>query len=155
MTATKGLFALATTLVGGSALAYGIFIAHLSLAWALLIGFGALGLIYAVGAYRLWSEAYATAYRFMPTWEQLQARADTLQGVIHGTTPDTFKNQYLGGHMLALRKDYDRAAAAGHRPEFDRELIRTAELEDMAAIIGALEKAALAWKEAEEQGKVS
>ena len=151
----KGLLALATTVVGGSALAYGIFIADLSLAWGVLIGLGTLGLVYAVGAYRLWSEAYDAAYRFMPTWEQLQARADALQGVIHGATPERFKNQYMGGHMLALRQDYDRAAAAGHRPEFDRELIRTAELEDMSGIIGALEDAALAWKKAEEHGNVN
>jgi hypothetical protein len=152
----RGLLALATTVIGGSALAYGLFVAHLSLPWILLIGVAAAALIYAVGAYDLWSEAYDVAYRFMPTWEQLQARADTLAGVAHGTMPQIFKNQYLGGHMLALRQDYDRAAAAGHRPKFDRELIRMAELEDIPGIIAALDKAAQNWKEAEERkGKVS
>jgi hypothetical protein len=51
--------------------------------------------------------------------------------------------------MVALRRDYDRAAAAGHRPPFDRDLIRTAELADMDTIIPALEELVHKWKEAE------
>jgi hypothetical protein len=155
LTASGGKFAAATSLIGGSALAYGVFVAHLNAPWALLICVAVGALIYGLGAYELWSEAYAAAFRFMPTWEQLQTRADTLQGLIYGSTPDRFKNQYMGGHMNALRQDYDRADAAGHRPDFDRELIRTVELEEMAAVISSLEAAALAWKEAEENGEVS
>lgn len=151
-TASGGKLALVTTLVGGSALTFGIFVAHLSVPWALLICLAALAVIYAVGAYALWSEAYDTAYRFMPTWEQLEDRADTLRGLAHGATPERFQHQYLGGHMLALRRDYDRAVAAGHPPAFDRGLIRTAELADAVTIIAALEDAAQSWKEAEERG---
>jgi hypothetical protein len=90
VTASGGKLALVTTLVGGSALAYGIVVTHLPLPWALLIGLAAIALAYATGAYVLWSEAYDTAYRFMPTWEQLQARADTLRGLTHGASPGRF-----------------------------------------------------------------
>ena len=155
LTASGGRFATATSLVGGSVLAYGVFVAHLDFPWALFIWLAVGALIYGLGAYKLWSEAYAAAFRFMPTWEQLQTRADTLQGLIYGSTPDQFKSQYMGGHMNALRQDYDRADAAGHRPDFDRELIRKVELEEMTTVISSLEVAALTWKEAEENGEVN
>lgn len=149
-----GKLAGVTGLVGGSVLTYLIFVAKAPLPWALLAVVAAVFVIYAGGAYRVWSEAYDAAYRFCPTWEQLQARADTLRGVVFGhSEPERFKNQYLGGHMLALRQDYDRAVFAGYAPDFERDLIRTAELSDMDKIIAALEDAAERWKQDEEGGE--
>jgi hypothetical protein len=83
--------AVLTTLVGGSLLAYALIALDLSWPWDIVVGLVVLLTVFVLGACQLFSQAYSVAMRFAPTWERLQARADTrwaMYNAENGSTDD-------------------------------------------------------------------
>jgi len=142
-----GKLALLTGLLGGSALAYVLFVADLGSAWTAAIALAALLVVLLTGAYQLWNQAYEQAWRFTPTWEQLQTRADVLRALVdeHAERGGGFKRQYMAGHMSQTRRDFDRAVAAGYTPDFDRDRIGNADLEDVRELVAAFDAVVTVW----------
>ena len=154
-----GKVAALSAFVGGSVLTYAIFVVHLSASWAIACLLGVVLIIFVTGAYRLWSEAYDAAWRFAPTWENLQTRADNLRALVEEYSYDgsgellddltqvsrekknQFRRQFMAGHMVQTRQDYDRAVAAGFEPDFDRDRISSCQLEDVAELVAAFDAA--------------
>jgi hypothetical protein len=147
------LIGVLTVLVGGSVLAYALFVANLPWAWTAAIALGVLLLVFVLGAYQLWSEAYGAALRFGPTWEHVQTRADTLRALVneHDQRGAGFQRQYMAGHMTAARRDYDHAVAAGYRPDFDRERIGSADLAGVRELVAALDDVVRRWRADEDR----
>lgn len=143
--------ALLSGFVGGSVLTYLLVASNLPLAWGVAVALVVVMVVFAVGAYRLWADAYEAAFRFCPTWEHIQTRADTLRALVneHAERGQGFQRQFMAGHMAVTRRDFDRAVAAGYPPNFDRDRISGADLEDVRELINAFENVVQVWKEAE------
>jgi hypothetical protein len=145
---------LLTGLVGGSALTYLLAVVHVSLPWALVILLTVLLIIGLVGSYLAWSEQRQAALRFQPTWEHIQTRADNLRALVNEHEHrEGFKQQYMAGHMTTTRRDYDRAVAAGYPPQFDRDRIGNAEMDDVRELIVALDDVVRRWRADEGAGQ--
>jgi hypothetical protein len=156
--------------VGGSVLTYLVFVADLALPWAILAFAVTVLIVFVIGAYQLWSAADDAAWRFSPTWELCQVRADGLRAlteeyrydgmgqlldpndVPHGQQV-AFRRQYLAGHMAATKADFDRAVAAGYAPDFDRDKLGSADLPDVVRLADALQEVATTWRADAESGK--
>lgn len=153
-TAFGGKLALLGGLVGGSALTYVLFVADLEAAWIAAIALAALLVVLVVGSYQLWNQAYDLAWRFAPTWQQLQTRADTLRALVneHAERGSGFKRQYMAGHMTRTRRDYDRAVEAGYPPAFDRDRIGDADLDDARELVAAFDAVVIKWRSEEKTG---
>jgi hypothetical protein len=140
-----------TTLVGGSVLAVVLAAAGLEAPWIAVAALAAFLIIVVAGAYHLWSAPYDAAFRFAPTWEHLQTRADTLRVLAeeHSERGEGFRRQYMAGHVAATRRDYDRAVAAGYPPDFDRARIGRLDLADVDELFTAFEDVVERWRAAE------
>jgi hypothetical protein len=107
------------SLVGVSLLAAGVYLIGRPLPWVLLAVTVLVIVVLMTGAYALWDQADEAAWRFAPTWETMQHRADILLALLETNDGDdkTFRRSYMAGHMASARRDYDRGEAAGHRPD--------------------------------------
>lgn len=144
------------TLVGVSAMAGLTIVVELPAAWAVSAAAVLLGVMFGTGAYQAWSDAAIAVYRFMPTWEQLQDRADLLETLLDTREPgdwDEFVAQsWIGGHRDAARADFDMAATAGFPLRgVDRNDLRKPSRETYESLIRGFREAAATWR-ADERG---
>lgn len=158
--------AVVSAAVGGSALTYLAVAVELSLPWALMIALAVLFITFAIGAMQSWAAAVQTARAYMPTWEHCQAQADTLKALTYEFREDgsgglvevdqldqqkliNFRREYMLAHMAFVTADFDRACAAGYKPNFDRDTIGTANLPDVVEFAAEFERVAQRWRESE------
>jgi hypothetical protein len=112
-----------------------------------VIGLAILLIVFVLGACELFGQAYSVAMRFAPTWERLQARADTLWATYNaenGSTDDAqFRARFAASHSVATQQDLDNASKAGYPlVGVGRDDVRRAGLSNMPKIAAAFEEAA-------------
>jgi hypothetical protein len=159
ITAFGGKVAGVSAFVGGSVLTYVLFVADLDAAWAAAVVLAVLLVVFLVGAYLEWHEAYGAAIRFWPTWEVPQDRADTLRALYeanYGNADATdwkrFVQQYIGSHREAAQRDFDTCETVGHRLAIERDDLRNPATPDaFTHIADAFQDAADRWKAAERE----
>jgi hypothetical protein len=93
--------------------------------------------------------------RFAPTWERLQARADTLWALYNaenGSADDAqFRASFAASHSVATQQDLDNASKVGYPLlGVGRNDIRRAGVSDLPKIAAAFEDAATRLRKVEE-----
>ena len=165
VTSFVGKLALVTGFVGGSLLTYLIFVTDLHPAWVATVAVAVLLVVFVIGAEQLWEQTYMTLVSYAPTWERCRDQANNLKALAHEHRHDgtrvlpleevddqlriNFRRDYMNGWMSFVEAEYDRACAAGYRPDFDRDRIATAELDDVIELAAALDDVVVRWRAAE------
>jgi len=138
---------LITLIAGGSLVAY------LGLARDLGPGFIAalvtaiVLFVFILGAEEYFFKAHRAAWAYAPTWQKMQARADTLRVIAE--PEGGFRSRYSNHQMIAARADFDRAVASGFTPNFSRERIPDVEYGDVEDLIAAFDDVVNRWQKAE------